>query len=69
MSNRSAEITAAYDAATPGLGAGHALEAKRWDTKANEQDNKQHWNSAENIDIDCCKNSKRGNCRGARCAH
>jgi Xaa-Pro aminopeptidase len=28
MSNRSAEITAAYDAATPGLGAGHALEAK-----------------------------------------
>ena len=28
MSNRSAEISAAYDAATPGLGAGHALEAK-----------------------------------------
>ena len=28
MSDRSAEISAAYDAATPGLGAGHALEAR-----------------------------------------
>ena len=28
MSNRSAEIEAAYAAATPGLGAGHALEAR-----------------------------------------
>ena len=28
MSNRTAEIDAAYAAATPGLGAGHALEAK-----------------------------------------
>ncbi|MFM8177262.1 MAG: aminopeptidase P family N-terminal domain-containing protein, partial [Candidatus Limnocylindrus sp.] len=28
MSDRSTEISAAYDAATPGLGAGHALEAR-----------------------------------------